>query len=99
MCQTKSADGWQRELPQEEGDYLWVAQWSCGCARKAGLAYVYPVSDEDLQLNGAGDRFIYETPAGRMAAAWGHNPPDFCEGKPDVDWWKRIDLPPAPEED
>lgn len=32
---------WQREVPTEEGDWLWLCIWSCGCCvRSSGVAFV-----------------------------------------------------------
>lgn len=39
---------WQREVPTEEGDWLWLCIWCCGCCvRSSGVGFV----DEDGVFN------------------------------------------------
>lgn len=41
---------WQKELPQKEGDYLWVIMWSCNCCiHKNGIVTVHEIIDLEYQ--------------------------------------------------
>lgn len=31
---------WSKEFPKENGDYLWVEQWGCGCVIKSGISFI-----------------------------------------------------------
>jgi hypothetical protein len=87
---------WQSQLPQEEGNWLWVAVWSCPCfcVRQSGIAWV--VERPDGPLNA----FEYRVDDDRlMALCWmGRSQPSVYDGKPDVDWWMRLEIPPVKED-
>lgn len=44
MCSsgTETESPWQQSLPDQEGEWLWVTQWSCGCVLASGIAWVTP---------------------------------------------------------
>jgi hypothetical protein len=98
MCSTGNKVGsWQTSLPQEKGDWLWLAVWSgCGCVRKSGVAWVQEVEEPFDPKNAYWQMFwVYVLPSGkRMAISWEGQKPDFYEEQPDIDWWQKIDLPP-----
>jgi hypothetical protein len=97
---------WQTTWPEEEGDWLWIRQWGCGCCLiDAGVAWVYPfvgTEQEWATLREKYPRSHPYTPNGRrMVAAWwgnAHRPPPFVDEEPDVTWWQRVDLPPHPDD-
>lgn len=46
MCGSYSKEEttkWQKHLPDSEGEWLWIDQWSCGCVHKSGIAWVEAV--------------------------------------------------------
>ena len=87
-------------MPSEEGDWLWIRQWGCGCCLIAtGIAFVQQwdgTADEWAEL--ADERptlFRYTTEDGRMwNISWEADVPEFEEGKPVVHWWQKVVLPP-----
>lgn len=81
---------WFSTNPTEEGDYLWVELWDCGCVHRSGIAHVYHDDSPDE------DVYWLDRERG-LAVSWEGQPPFWFDGKPCVDWWKKIELPPAPE--
>jgi hypothetical protein len=77
--------------PQEEGDFLWVAMWSCDCCvRKSGVAFIFDVDDTAPRI----PVIHYTTATGRhLGISWEGQEPDFLDvekTKPDVDGWMAI---------
>ena len=91
-----SLEGWQRELPQEEGDWLWINQWSCGCCLMAnGIAYIQEWPEDDPTITS--DDWTYRTKDGRlMLVGWGGQKPFMLESGPEITYWRRVVLPPYP---
>lgn len=82
---------WQTNLPQEEGDYLWIEQWDCGCVLRSGVAWAFESCEED-------DRpaYRYKNDKGEwMGLSWeGQGQPYHDEsGVPQADFWAKVDLP------
>jgi hypothetical protein len=71
---------WLAEWPSVEGTYLWIETFSCGCVLRSGIAEVYPDYDDE---------------AAAMRVAWGACEPNYFDGKPQIHWWARIELPGA----
>ena len=89
---------WEKELPQTEGDYLWVVMWSCNCCiRRSGVVAVLDKGEYDKDGEYK-DNFHYTTKDDKVLTMFGpkEDLPDFIEGKPDVDGWLKLtDLPEA----
>lgn len=98
MCTEANKTGlWQTELPQTEGDYVWLRQWGCGCVVCSGIAYVSECEDgppdEDSAWAGA---FTYRTKEDKlMAVSWeGQEPSKGTDGKFVIHYWMPVELPP-----
>jgi hypothetical protein len=50
---------WTKETPQENGDYLWIEQWDCGCLIKSGIAFIL---DGEISWEGQKPNFLQEKP-------------------------------------
>jgi hypothetical protein len=95
---------WQTALPSEEGDWIWIRQWSCGCCLIAtGIAEVSRwdgTEQEWAELTKKDDAsFLYATESGKLLLlGWGREAdvPEFYDGKPVIDWWQKVTLPPYP---
>lgn len=90
MCtKSKGMGSFQAELPAEEGDWLWVCQWGCGCVRRAGIAWIVSIQDAPDALD-LGNGF---------ALSWeGQSPNDTIDRMDssqlqDVAGWMKLDLP------
>ena len=81
---------WSKELPQAEGDYLWICMWSCGCCvRQSGICWVYPDSEKDDDKC-----YVYETKDGRkLRISWEGGIVPIVQNALDVDFWMPIKLP------
>ena len=96
---------WQTSFPFEDGDWLWIRQWSCGCCLiNSGIAVAEEWKGTDDEWNELPNihpsLYRYLTQDNRkFTIAWGGSvkgdPPEFFDGKPLVDWWQRIKMPPA----
>jgi hypothetical protein len=87
----KTGLAWQTNLPQEEGDYLWVEQWSCGCIFKSGIVWAVPDPDPDEDS----DDFQYTADDGTpMTMTWqGRSQPTFHDGRPVIHHFLKLDIP------
>ncbi len=97
MCtESNSPNLWQTELPQTEGDHLWLEQWSCGCVLRSGIAYVREWPEEGGPDEPA---FTYHTKEGKlMAISWEGQKPTIISGKPVIHYWMPVELPPPLED-
>jgi hypothetical protein len=88
MCGTATTSNleWTVEPPTEEGDYLWLEVFECGCVHRSGIADVFNWDDYNFKPN-------YILPGGVLGVAWGAQPPYFFEGEPVIDFWAKVDLP------
>ena len=86
---------WSKELPQTEGDYLWVAMWGCDCCvRKNGVVTIRDVTNACAEwLEDVKDNFTYTTKEGKTFMFLGpdEDMPDLEDGKyPEVDGWLEL---------
>lgn len=95
---------WIKEgLPQEPGDYLWVAMWGCNCCvRQNGIAWIKTVEGvtstdpKDTEWNGSPPDHLYKNKAGQvMELNFGKEKPYYSEEVKewDVDGWLKLELP------
>ncbi|RJQ25048.1 hypothetical protein C4577_06595 [Candidatus Parcubacteria bacterium] len=92
---------WQKELPNEEGDWLWVSMWSCGCCvSKSGIAWIHQVDPEyekEHPENGV-TPIIYKGKNDKwLGISWENQEPYFendDKTKPIVTAWTKVKLPP-----
>jgi hypothetical protein len=80
---------WTKELPQKEGDYLWIAMWGCNCCINCnGIVTIHDITDGGYDITKA--RFRYQTKDGKTMAFFG-DIPQLEDGKyPCVDGWMEI---------
>lgn len=86
---------WQKEFPQENGDWLWVSMWGCACCiRESGIAWIHEVYPEDDNL----PPIYYQNKDDKwLGISWEGRKPCFLdkeEKQPDITAWMKIDLPP-----
>ena len=91
---------YSRELPQQEGNYLWLCLWGCNCCvRQSGIAWVRTIDEPD------NDSYCYQNANGQwLELCWeggiGNQTgkkPGFVDGKWDVDFWLHLILPRLPD--
>ena len=77
---------WQRELPDSEGEWLWLMQWTCGCVHKSGIAWVYK--------DDRGSESCIKLPSGLYLSWEGSK---FWDGQTikEPNAWAKIELPPV----
>lgn len=95
---------WQTELPQEEGDYLWLNRFSCGCIGIHGIAWVEvydeswftKIPTEGLEEDGW---FSYKLPNNKWAILSGEHLEKLVIDKlPEPDLWLKLDMPPSEDQ-
>lgn len=89
MCRTNTGEGWTPSYLIEEGDYLWIEQWSCGCLIKYGIAWVFPTTEDDERPD-----YKYSVDGQTMGLCWDNiEPHTDRDGRLLIDYWKKIELP------
>ncbi|OAI52070.1 hypothetical protein AYO47_06530 [Planctomyces sp. SCGC AG-212-M04] len=92
MCRTaddKATTEWKREIPSAPGEWLWVCQWSCGCVRKAGIAWVTGPDE------GPGKEDFGELLPNGLRLHWEGQKPEKNFKWEWVTAWRPITLPPS----
>lgn len=83
---------WRRELPDREGDWLWVIVSSCGCCViNCGIAYVYDyagATDKERAERLKTATALQDT---LLLSFESHNSPPAVD---DVTAWAQVELPP-----
>lgn len=90
---------WLTELPEKEGDYLWINIWGCNCCvRSSGVCWIREVVPEDephFRWTGKdGKTWGLFWEGSRKAGEFDIRP----NGRPDVDYFLELDLPPSRED-
>jgi len=79
---------WQKDPPDEEGDWLWIEQFSCSCCLiKYGIAAA--------RYEEGWGQIEYEVNGRTMSVSWEGHPPTTREndGSLAIHWWAKIELP------
>lgn len=75
---------WQKELPNTEGDWLWVIMWDCGCCiYKSGIVFVFK-----------DDRDTYQKLPNDLSISWEAEPLPEHNTIEHITAWMKIELPP-----
>lgn len=93
---------WLTELPEEEGDYLWLNMWGCDCCcvRSSGICWIREVRPEELEEEHK-PHFHWTGKDGKYWGLFWEGSREINQytirpdGKPDVDYFLKLDLPPA----
>jgi hypothetical protein len=85
---------WFNNLPQHEGDFLWIWMWGCNCCvARNGIVTIKDVTDADedfkKELEG---RFMYLAENSNVLAFFGPDEdiPTIKDGKPEVSGWLEL---------
>lgn len=88
---------WLKELPQEEGDYLWVEMWGCDCCvLKSGICWIFDVTHYPLSERPS---FTYQAQDKVFGVGWGRIEPTCLVDEtghtiPVVTGWLRLESLP-----
>jgi len=93
-----------KDLPDSEGDWLWVYMWDCGCCvAKCGICwvteYITPENEDDERYYEGG--FLIP-PDNKLCIHWETREelrPDMVDGKFWVNGFMKIDLPDRKNEE
>ena len=97
---------WLRDLPEEQGNYLWINIWSCDCCvRSSGIAWIREVELEekgkDVSQWGRPD-YTWTGKDGKLwGLFWERGNDEYGirpDGLPDVDYFLKLELPPHRED-
>lgn len=80
---------WQKELPDSEGEWFWIEQWSCGCVHKSGIVWVI-LDDENNIHNTEG---LVQLP-NNFFLSWEGSKYHDGQTIKDINAWAKISLPP-----
>jgi len=89
------ANGWFTDLPQEDGDYIWVTYWGCCCCiRQIGVGFIHDYY-EGHYPNGLGDhhRFINKDGIEKVISWMGGQIPYRDGDWFDITAWKKLTHP------
>jgi len=76
---------WQKELPDSEGEWLWIKLFSCGCVSNSGICWVTNKDEYDAE------NFI-ELPNG-LLFSW-ESSKYYGQSIEHMTAWAKIELPP-----
>ncbi len=96
MCTSEpvKTQGWSKTPPAQNCDCLWINQFSCGCVIQSGICWVHTAEEGYVD----DEMYSYEANGQRFYISWESREdlrPPFHEGKPCVDWWMPVELPPG----
>lgn len=83
---------WLPDLPEEQGDYLWVNIWGCNCCvRSSGICWIREVEPEDSP------EYSWQSKNGKLLGLFDSGVSLRLVGTPDIDYFLKLKLPPAKE--
>jgi hypothetical protein len=81
---------WLPDLPEEQGDYLWVNIWGCNCCvRSSGICWIREVEPEE------NPEYSWTAKNGKLLGLFDVSL--RLDGTPDIDYFLKLKLPPTKE--